>query len=130
MSAFSDSAFSTSALSDAAFDFGSAPVVVDTKGWPGRKKRRERFFDDERRARARLREQIRYALEGPHTEQVQAAISEYIAPQRTDSRYIPVAERVRWDLLYRNLELAETAVLMHMAAAEDDDDEDLLILNG
>lgn len=133
MAAFSDTAVSTSAFSDAAFDIGSESAAA-SKGWPGEyTKHRERNFSEELSAKHRLRAQIRAALEGPVevAEAVEEAISEYVRPQKTDSRYLPLDARINWDRIYRNLAQVEATVLMHIAwASEEDDDEDLLLLNG
>ena len=127
---FSDTAFGKdTAFSSAAFDFGGAAPVVSVGGHYG-KKRRERDFSEDREARHRLREQIRDAIEGPQAAVVQTAISEYIRPQKQDARLLSLDERIDWDKIYRNLEMVEATMLMHIAWAEDDDDEDLLLLNG
>lgn len=133
MASFSDTAFSTSGFSDAAFDIGTE-AATGSKGWPGEyRKHRERDFSEELSAKHRLREQIRAALEGPVevSQAVEEAISEYVRPQKTDSRYMPLDARIDWDRIYRNLAQVEATVLMHIAwASEEDDDEDLLLLNG
>ena len=136
MSAFSDTAFGkNTAFSDAAFDFGAGPAPAASGGhFAGKRKprRRREMFAAEISARARLREQIRTALYGPEhiAQATEEAIAEYIAPQKTDSRYLAPEERIRWDLLYRQLDLVEASVLLHIVAAEEEDDEDWLLLNG
>jgi hypothetical protein len=129
---YSDSAYSTSAFSTGAFDFGTAPPPVVTVGghFAGRKKRKPHDYADERAAKARLREQIRAALEGPHAEQIEQALSAYISPQKTDTRYVPVTERVRWERIYDALGTVELLLLSHLQMAEDEEDDDLLLLNG
>lgn len=134
MAAFSDGAFGkNTACSASAFDFGGAAVVVVTKGWPGTKKRKtDEAWREERDARDRLKARIRMAMDGPPhvAAAVQDVLSEYIAPQKSDARYVPLDARIRWDEIYRQLDLVEAQVLMHVAAAEDEDDEDWLLLNG
>ena len=109
--------------------FSTTSTTVVTKGFAGWKKHRPRDFTEERKAKEFLREQIRSAVEGPQAEVVKAAISEYIRPQKTDSRALTLDQRIDWDKIYRNMEIVEATVLMHIAIAEDDDDEDLLLLN-
>ena len=131
--AFSSTAFDTNAFDTNAWDFGTGPTPTTTVGghFAGRKKRHhERDFTEELSAKHRLREQIREAIDGPHAEVVQAAISEYIRPQRSDARALSLDERINWDAIYQNLERVELTVLTHIAMAEDDEDEDLLLLNG
>ena len=134
MASFSDSAFGKdTAFSSGAFDFGAGPAPTTVTGghFLPRKKAKQRDFPEEREAKALLREQVRQAVEGPHAEAVQEAIQEYIHPQKSDSRYVPVQDRIDWVKIYRNMELVEAMVLMHIAQAEEDeDDEDFLLLNG
>ena len=121
--------FFGSAFFGGEFFSGTTPVVT-TGGHFLPKKIKPRDFSPEREARARLREQIREALEGPARQTVEAAIKDYVHPQKFDTVYVPLDSRIDWQKIYDNMQLVETTVLMHLQMAEDDDDEDFLLLNG
>ncbi len=120
-----DTAFSSLAF---AFDTGPTPPPTTFGGHFG-KKHRERDFTEEVEAKKRLREQVRLAVEGPQAEVAQEALKDYIHPQKSDSRYVPVEHRIDWAKIYKDMEMVELTLLLHLAAAEDEEDDDFMLLN-
>ena len=83
-----------------------------------------------RAERARLREQLRYALEGPAVEDVAEELAEIALPQATDAQLRAPFELIDLDKLMARLELRLRIEQMAAARrAEEDNDDDLLLLH-
>lgn len=109
-----------------------SPAV--TRGWvgPQRKKRSEKRDKDFREAQERLREQIRFALEGPRAEEVRLELEAIAEPQKADSVYVPLVDRIDVEALIARVELRikiEDAA-RHAAKMQeiDEDDEEIFSL--
>jgi len=91
--------------------FGSNPVVVVKDTHDG--------FDIHKKQRERLREQIRYAIEGPPI--FDPVVQEIVAPAIAQRQQLSVSD---YETIHQKL-----AVYLEQRAFEDDDEESLLFLS-
>ena len=100
-------------------------------GDPSEIRRRQAERDREYRAeRARLREQLRYALEGPALEDVAEELAELALPQAADAQLRAPFELIDVDRLMARLDLRYKIEAMAAARrAEEEADDDLLLLH-
>lgn len=122
MAAFSSTAFDTNAFSTGAFDFG-VTVVIDTHD-----DGRDEYNRKIKEARERLREQIRLAVESPQAQAVVSALESIAIPQRTDSLFVPLAERVDMDKFFAEVALQQRLDRVAALRAQQIDDEEAMLL--
>ena len=94
------------------------------------RKRQEARDEAFKAEKARLKEQLRYALEGPAVEDVAEELAEIALPQQDDAQLRAPHELIDLDRLMQRLELRYR--IEEMAAArrrEEDDEDDLLLLH-
>lgn len=102
-------------------------------GDPGPVLRQQSLRNEERVAsQARLREQLRYAMEGPAVEDLADDLAEIVIPQASDSRLLAPHEMIDMDKLMANLELRLRIEAMAEARRrwieEDEADVEMLLL--
>ena len=100
-------------------------------GDPSEIRKRQRERDKEIRAeRERLREQLRYAMEGPAVEDVAEELAEIAMPQADDARLRAPHELIDVDRLMARLDLRMRIEAMAEARRrEEEDDDDMLLLH-
>ena len=120
--------FFNGAFFNGEFFFGTTPVVVVTDthdpGPDQHKKRRETL--------ERLRKDILVAFEAIVEPKIPDELQTIVAKQVTDSVYVPLAYRIDWNEVAKDVELFEALKKMldeaKLFAAADEDDLEALIL--
>lgn len=104
------------------------PDTHDGDATEVRKRQRER--DEAFRAeRERLREQLRYAMDGPAVEDVAEELAEIALPQATDARLRAPHELIDLDRLMQRLDLRMRIEEMAARRRAEEDDDDMLLLH-
>ena len=116
---------------DAAPTFTVAPDTTDTHDGDATEiRRRQRERDEAFRAeRERLREQLRYAMDGPAAEDVAEELAEIALPQATDAQLRAPYELIDLDRLMQRLDLRMRIEQMAASRRAEDDDDDMLLLH-
>ena len=110
------------------FDYQGGPDLHDGDATDVRKRQRER--DEAFRAeRERLREQLRYALEGPALEDVAEELAEIALPQQDDAQLRAPHELVDLDRLMERLDLRYRIEAMAAARRAEEEEDEILLLH-
>ena len=107
---------------------GSVGDTHDGDATEVRKRQKER--DKEFRAeRERLREQLRYALEGPALEDVAEELAELALPQQADAQLRAPHELIDLDRLMERLDLRYRIEAMAAARRAEEEEDEILLLH-
>ena len=107
---------------------GSLPDTHDGDATEIRKRQKER--DKAFRAeRERLREQLRYALEGPAMEDVAEELAEIALPQAADAQLRAPHELIDLDRLMERLDLRYRIEAMAAARRAEEEEDEILLLH-
>ena len=110
------------------FDYQGGPDLHDGDATEVRKRQKER--DKEFRAeRERLREQLRYALEGPALEDVAEELAEIALPQAADAQLRAPHELIDLDRLMERLDLRYRIEAMAAARRAEEEEDEILLLH-